>query len=424
MTSIGGSAFRGCSGLTSVTIPDSVTSIGDWAFGGCSGLTSVTIPDSLTSIGEYAFNSCSNLRKCAILGDTVSIGKIFSWPNPTIYCYEYTDVDFWAADQGYPTVYLDAVDVDDIRTVVLEPDFRISSGESKKLSIDIFPNDQPEVIWVSSDPSTLSVDNGVVTALSSGTATVTATVGTASASVTIEVYTAATGFTLSESECWAVVKESFQLSVLAYEPAGASVEISWSSADTNLATVDSTGLVTTKKPGDVVITATTERGVSRECLIHICYPVTAIAFAEDAASIGQGCTAQLTANVTMRTQSCVNHLVTFSSSDETVATVSETGVVTAHALGTATITATAASGVSAECTVIVRAANVLTLPANTQTIESEAFAGLSNVEIVIPGTVASIADDAFAGSTLNIIAPVDSYAANWAEEHGIPCIIQ
>ena len=53
VTSIGGSAFRDCIGLTSVTIPNSVTSIGNYAFSGCSGLTSVTIPNSVTSIGEY-----------------------------------------------------------------------------------------------------------------------------------------------------------------------------------------------------------------------------------------------------------------------------------------------------------------------------------------------------------------------------------
>jgi hypothetical protein len=71
VTNIGGSAFAGCTHLTSVTIPNNVTSIGDYAFAGCSSLTSVTIPNSVTSIGGAAFDYCSSLTS-VIIGTSVS----------------------------------------------------------------------------------------------------------------------------------------------------------------------------------------------------------------------------------------------------------------------------------------------------------------------------------------------------------------
>ena len=75
VTSIGGDAFRNCSGLTSVTIPNSVTSIGNSAFSDCSGLTSVTIGNSVTSIGKYAFANCSGLTSVTIGSGVTSIGN-------------------------------------------------------------------------------------------------------------------------------------------------------------------------------------------------------------------------------------------------------------------------------------------------------------------------------------------------------------
>ena len=74
VTSIGNSAFSGCSGLISVTIGNSVTSIGNYAFRGCSGLTNITIPDSVTSIGDYAFDGCSGLTSIEIPDSVTSIG--------------------------------------------------------------------------------------------------------------------------------------------------------------------------------------------------------------------------------------------------------------------------------------------------------------------------------------------------------------
>ena len=74
VTSIADHAFSYCSGLTSVTIPNSVTSIGSGAFSNCTGLTSVTIGNSVTSIGSYAFSYCRGLTSVTIPNSVASIG--------------------------------------------------------------------------------------------------------------------------------------------------------------------------------------------------------------------------------------------------------------------------------------------------------------------------------------------------------------
>ncbi len=79
VTAIGDNAFSRCSGLTSITIPNSVTSIGDSFFSECSGLTSITIPNSVTSIGDYAFWRCTSLTSITIPTSVTSIGSYAIW---------------------------------------------------------------------------------------------------------------------------------------------------------------------------------------------------------------------------------------------------------------------------------------------------------------------------------------------------------
>ena len=71
---LGDYAFYGCSGLTSLTLPSSVTKIGCYALSNCIGLTSLTLPSSVTEIGEHAFLSCRGLTNFTIPSGVTKIG--------------------------------------------------------------------------------------------------------------------------------------------------------------------------------------------------------------------------------------------------------------------------------------------------------------------------------------------------------------
>ena len=79
VTSIGDSAFFGCSSLSDIVIPDSVTSIGDSVFSDCSSLSNIVIPDSVTSIGDSVFSDCSSLSNIVISDSVTSIGDSVFW---------------------------------------------------------------------------------------------------------------------------------------------------------------------------------------------------------------------------------------------------------------------------------------------------------------------------------------------------------
>ena len=96
---IGNNAFSGCTSLETVTIPASVTYVGNSAFYGCTSLKSVTVPESVTYIGGYAFAECYSLKYADIPANVTGIGT-----SPFYNCRSLENINTDEANKWYTTV--------------------------------------------------------------------------------------------------------------------------------------------------------------------------------------------------------------------------------------------------------------------------------------------------------------------------------
>lgn len=199
----------------------------------------------------------------------------------------------------------------------------------------------PEVTWSSDDKNVATVsESGLVTAVGVGDATITATADGVSdtCDITVEIKPV-TSVTLSSEEESIVIGDKMNLTAAVLPSNATHPEVTWSSSDNIIATVDQTGKVTAVGIGTVTITSAVD-GKSDTCLINVTPKrVISIKIDSDLENIIIGDTKMLTATVLPINATYPD--VTWSSDNTSVATIDQKGRVTAVAVGTAVITATA-----------------------------------------------------------------------------------
>lgn len=233
----------------------------------------------------------------------------------------------------------------------------IKVGKTATLTPTIEPADatNKNVTWSSSDETVATVSDGVVTGVKPGTAEITAKTAnglTAKATVTVEEIPV-TNITLPTKEASMTIGGTMDLKPM-IEPADATnTHISWSSSDSNVATVDANGRVTAKGAGTATITGTAASGVTVTLVVIVSdkvIEVTAVTLDRTEARIKVGKSLQLTA--TIEPSGATDQKLEWTSSDSDIAIVTD-GRVTGVAPGDVTITVKTTNGKTATCTITV-----------------------------------------------------------------------
>lgn len=209
-----------------------------------------------------------------------------------------------------------------------------------------------KVTFKSSNKKVATVTSkGVIKGVKKGSATITCRVnGKKVATFKVKVVAAPKKVTLDKSSITLGVKETFTVTPSIAE--GTHASFTWSSKDKKIATVSKNGKITGKKAGQTKITVETQTGVKATVKVTVKKAPGSVSLNKTSATLKPKDTLQLKATLPTNTYSAI----TWSSSKSSVATVSDTGKVTAVGVGTATITAGTFNGHTATCKVTVKKA--------------------------------------------------------------------
>ena len=293
--SIGGYAFYDCDTLSKVVIPNSVTSLGSYIFANCEKLSDVKLGTGLTAIPQYAFYECPALKSISIPYRVTTIGTkafanctgfteitipqsvtsissdAFSYPkNMTIYGVSGSKAETFANDKGINFV---AKNISATNVSLNKTELTLKKGETATLVASITPENFTDTIsWRSTDTKVATVtDAGLVKGVAVGTAKIKVTVGSTSALCTVNVIQPVTSISLNRTSLTMDALDTYQLTATASPATAVNREITWSSSDSAIASVDENGLVTAHKKGTATIKATAKDGsnISNSCKVTV-----------------------------------------------------------------------------------------------------------------------------------------------------------
>jgi uncharacterized protein YjdB len=293
-------------------------------------------PDVAT-VGENGLVTFKKPGKATIIVKTVDTGTN---GNLIDTCEFYINNPVQAVDLDYTSI-----------TLKLDEKFRLTT----KVTPDDATN--KTILWSSSDTNVVTVnDEGMVVAVGSGSATILAKSEDSGATsmCNVTVYQPVTSLTISNETMTVRKGTEFWLNAKALPENAMNKEISWSSNDTSVATVDSNGKVTTLEAGSCVITATSQdSGVTARCTLTVLQPITGIYLNTSSKTIMKG--EKFVIIPTITPSDADNKNVTYTSSDDSIAKVDSSGIVTGMKGGQAIIIAkTEERGLIASCQVTVQ----------------------------------------------------------------------
>jgi uncharacterized protein YjdB len=249
----------------------------------------------------------------------------------------------------------------------------LTPEQTSQLTANILPVNASNktLSWASSNPSVATVTNGIVTAITLGSATITASSADGSnlsATATVTVSSTPTipvsGITLSQTSATLRPTNILSLTTTIVPSNATNKTVTWSS-NSSSATVNSSGVVTAVSAGSAIITATCD-GITATCAITITILVSSVSISPSSCSINMGLTKSLVSNILP--SNATNKIVTWSSTNSAVATVNTFGLVSAISPGTATIQVQTADGGFTASTVVTVTIGVQSIILNATSI--------------------------------------------------------